>query len=65
MVVAQAACGGTGCVIASNQDVGILITGLRSEVDAVRDAALRGLLELQNVLDKGNKDLVSTIRKEN
>ncbi len=58
MEIAQAACGNTGCATASEEDISILITALRSEVDVVRDAALRGLLELKNVLDTNSKPLV-------
>ena len=49
---AEAASGAVGCASASPREIECLLTALQSDCDAVRDAALRGLLAMVKALPK-------------
>ncbi|KAM4808080.1 stalled ribosome sensor GCN1 [Rhinophrynus dorsalis] len=48
--------GGEGCTYAEQEEIDVLLQGLQSSCSSVRDAALRGLMELQMVLPTPDSD---------
>ena len=56
--VASSASGQTGCAVATDREVSILLGALQNDSELVRDAALRGLLAMQDALQPDNENLV-------
>ena len=60
---AAAASGDTGCATAGDQEVAKLLSALYSDTDAVRDAALRGLQAMVNILPQMSAQLPQLVRR--
>ena len=56
--VASSASSQTGCTTASEREISILLGALQNDSEIVRDAALRGLLAMQDALQCENDNLV-------
>lgn len=59
--VASASSGQTGCARATEKEVSILLGALQNDTEAVRDAALRGLIAMKNALKTDNLNLIRRI----
>ncbi|KAM8961528.1 stalled ribosome sensor GCN1 isoform 1-T1 [Pelodytes ibericus] len=54
--------GGDGCTYAEQEEINVLLQALKSSCSSVRDAALRGLMELEMVLPTPDSDEVHGIK---
>ena len=61
--VASSASSQTGCTTASEREISILLGALQNDSEIVRDAALRGLLAMQDALQCENDNLVIVNRE--